>query len=139
MNKAFNHFWNQNGLSQKYIEASQHSHQSSSNSNLRKLSIKNVLKAEITKACGNKSWPSFVKLESEMQKSHSLENKLEEYLVSNRMLQTNISLMNEKYYSLKLKHSKWEEQRLEMNGHIEKLEQDLALLSEKCTKLSTLK
>ena len=138
MSKAFNQFWNQNGLSQKYIEASQHNQQDSNSQSQRKLSIKNVLKTEISKSCG-KNCPSFLKLEDENIKKHSLENKIEEYMVSNRMLQTNINLMNDKYYNLKLKHSKCEQQRLDTKEHIEKLEQDLTLLSEKWAKLSTLK
>ena len=140
MNQAFAQFWDQNGLSQKYIEpSSKYSQQEEYNRNQKRQSIKSNLRLEASKGCINSKWSSFLRLEDEFKKQHYLENSIEEYMVSNRKLQATLNLINEKYYNLKLKHAKCDVQRIDMKEHIEKLEQDLTLLSEKCSKLTTLK
>ena len=140
MNKAFSQFCDQNGLSQKYIEnSSKNYYQEGSNQNQRRLSTKNVLKSEISKPYSNAHWPSSHKSENESKSKHSLENTIDEYMVSNRKLQATLNMTNEKYYNLKMQHAKCEGKRIETKEHIDKLEQDLTLLSEKWSKLTNLK
>lgn len=71
------------------------------------------------------------KLKAEYRKQHSLENTIEEYMVSNRKLQSILKQTQQKHYDLKKRHSKCEEKQKEMKNEIQILEQKVASLNEK--------
>lgn len=133
ISKALDQFWDNNALTNKFFDNPSTVYRESLNQSQKWFNWKQNQKGEVKIVWnGDKdSCPSYKKLKAEYRKQHSLENTIEEYIVSNRKLQSILKQTQQQHYDLKKKHSKCEEKHKEIKEHVQNLEQKIVLLSDK--------